>query len=178
MSTLASTLLYWAFMVSSLLLAFLNRPNKPFFSSSSPKPFSSTTRRLRSSPISPMSLLRTLFSAFSEKDATLFCAAAPYCSTWLVSRMSILWEKASTACFSSSVSSLSSISTGSIFFSSSLGTSGASGVSVREGTSTAAAIAVSSGVRVSSGIMLSVMAVVSFLLYSHKVIYIVLTAPA
>jgi len=106
-------------MISSLLPAFLNRPFSPFFSSSSPKPFSSTTRRLRSSPISPISLLRTLFRAFSEKDATLFWAAAPYCSTWLVSRMSIFLEKASTATRSSSVRRLSSMATGSIFFSSS-----------------------------------------------------------
>ena len=166
-STLASTLPYWAFMLSSRFPAFLNRPMRPFFSSPSPKPFSSTTRRLRSCPISPRSLLRTLFRALSEKPATLFCAAAPYCRIMLVSRTSILWENSSTAFFSSSVRSFSSISTGSIFFSSGSGTSGAVGSSVSWGTASAAAV----GSRVSSGIMLSVMVIVPFYLilfvYSH-----------
>ena len=158
LSTLASTLPYWAFMVSSRLPVLLNRPARPFFSSSSPKPFSSTTSWLRSLPISPRSLLRTLFRAFSEKPATLFWAAAPYCKIMLVSRMSILWEKSSTAFFSASVSSFSSISTGSIFFSSSTwGASGASGVRVRVGTASAAAAV---GSRVSWGVMLSVMVIV------------------
>ena len=163
-------------MVSSLLALFLNRPAKPFFSSP-PKPFSSTTSLLRSSPTSPRSLLRTLFRAFSEKLATFFWAAAPYCRIMLLSRTSILWENSSTAFLSSSVSSFSSISTGSIFFSSTWGTSGASGFSVRVGISTATAV----GSRVSSGVLLSAMMIVPFftvylyLLFAYKWI---LTVPA
>ena len=38
----------------------------------------STTRPDSASPISPRSLLRTLFSAFSEKLAIFCCAPAPY----------------------------------------------------------------------------------------------------
>ena len=72
-STLVSTLEYWAFRLSILLPLFLKRPKRPFFSSSSwPKPFSSTTRSERDLPISPRSLVRTEFSALSEKLAMFF----------------------------------------------------------------------------------------------------------
>ena len=95
-------------MASSLSRFFLKKPRKPPSSSSLPKPFSSTTREDRASPTSPRSLVRTLFSAFSEKPAMFFWAAAPYWSTTLESVMSIFWENSSTIFRSASVSWLSS----------------------------------------------------------------------
>ena len=76
----------------------------PFFSSSSPKCFSSTTREDRASPTSPRSLVLTLFRALSEKAAMFFWAAAPYWSTRLESVTSIFWENSSTIFRSASLS--------------------------------------------------------------------------
>ena len=149
-STLASTLPYCAFMLSILLPALRNRPARPFFSSPEPKPLSCTTSSLRSAPTSPRSLLRTLLRAFSEKPATLFWAAAPYCSTRLVSVMSIFLANSSTAFFSCSVRSLSSSATGSTCFS-----CGASATAVGSRVSSGTATSASVGFRVSSGVIFS-----------------------
>lgn len=58
--------------------------------------FSSTTRLDSTSPTSPKSLVRTLFKAFSEKEAMFFWAAVPYCKIWVESVMSIFWANSST----------------------------------------------------------------------------------
>ena len=152
-------------MASSLLPAFLKRPKKPFFSSSSPKPFSSTTRSERDLPTSPRSLVRTEFSAFSEKLATFFWAAAPYWRIRLESVRSIFLENASTACFSASFSRFSSICTGvtSGLAGSGAGAAGATGSSVSWGTSS-----VWLGSRVSWGIMLFSSAIVCSSVYSSS----------
>ena len=145
-------------MASSLLPVFLKRPKSPFFSSSSPKPFNSTTSSLRDLPTSPRSLVRTEFRAFSEKLATFFWAAAPYCRIRLESVRSIFLENASTACFSASFSRFSSIRTGvaSGLAASGAGAAGAAGSRVSWGTAS-----VRLGSRVSSGIMLFSSAIVS-----------------
>ena len=134
-------------MVSSLLPVFLNSPARPFFSSSRPKPFSSTTSSERDLPTSPRSLVRTEFSAFSEKPATFFWAAAPYCKIRLESPTLIFLENSSTARFSSSVKSRSSISTGSAagFWASGAAAVGTAVSSVSSGTAAAAVSSVSSG---------------------------------
>ena len=64
-------------MASSSLRFFLKKPKMPF-SSSWPKPLSSTTREDRAWPTSPRSLVRTELRVLSEKPAMFFCAAAPY----------------------------------------------------------------------------------------------------
>ena len=154
LSTLTSALAYWVFMASILLPAFLKKPKKPFSSSSSlPKFFSSITRLDKVSPTWPKSLVRTLFSALSEKEATPFWAATPYCRIIWESLRSIFLEKSSTTFFSASVSILSSMTTGftSGFSGSAAGASG-SAPRVRVGVSTFAA----SAFRVSSGIMPSI----------------------
>ena len=153
LSTLLSTLAYWAFMVSSLLPVFLKRPNRPFFSSSSPKPFSSTTSSERDLPTSPRSLVRTEARAFSEKPATFFWAAAPYWRIMLESMMLIFLEKSSTAFFSASFSRLSSICTGAA--SGLAGSAGAEGSRVSSGTAWAAA---AWGSSVSWGMLFSLIA--------------------
>ena len=82
-------------MVSSLLPAFLKKAEKAALLLLLAKSLSSTTRLLRVSPTSPRSLVRTAFRALSEKEATLFWAAAPYWRTIWLSPMSIFWEKSS-----------------------------------------------------------------------------------
>ncbi len=155
MSTLLSTLEYWAFMTSNLFPAFLNLPKRPFFSSSSPKPFSSTTSSERDLPTSPRSLVRTEARALSEKPATLFWAAAPYWRIRLESITSIFLENSSTAFFSASDSMESSSSTG---LTSGFSGSGAAGVAAGSSVSSGAGMEASSaaaaaeGSRVSSGI--------------------------
>ena len=98
---------YFAFVSSAVLLALLNQPAMPFFSGSS-SVFSSTSRLATMSPISPMSRVLTFASAVSEKSAMFFCAAAPYCSTWLAFVRSICPANAVTACCSSGESADSS----------------------------------------------------------------------
>ena len=105
---LASALSYLIFIFSSLLLLFLKKPRKPF-SSSSLKSFSSVTTLVSIWPISPMSLVRTLFRALSEKSAIFFWLPAPYCITIWVLVMSIFEAKSSTIFCSSGVSTTSGI---------------------------------------------------------------------
>ena len=94
--------------------------------------------------------MRTLLRALSEKVATPFWAATPYCRISWESFRSIFLEKSSTTFFSASVSILSSITTGSALgFSGSTAGAAGSAPRVRVGVSTLAA----SAFRVSWGIM-------------------------
>ena len=154
----------------------------PPSSSSWPKPFSSTTREDRASPTSPKSLVRTLFRAFSEKEAMFFWAAAPYWSTTLESVTSIFWANSSTIFRSASVSMDSSSFTAlasRCFCRSSSERTGspctgaaswaaAPGSRVRAGASgaagAAAAAASASGVRVRCGVISRLSLMVVFLL--------------
>ena len=124
-------------MFSSLLLLFLKKPKRPF-SSSSPKSLSSVTTSASIWPISPMSLVRTLFKALSEKSAIFFWLPAPYCMTAWVLVISIWAAKSSTIFCSWGVNTtsgtlVSSSLTGSRLFSAV--SAGAKGSSVREGAS-------------------------------------------
>ena len=77
LSTLPSAFWYWARISSTLILLRWKKPR--FFSVPGALFFSSTTRLDSTSPTSPKSLVRTLFKAFSEKEAMFFWAAVPYC---------------------------------------------------------------------------------------------------
>lgn len=109
-----SALSYFAFMFSSLLLLFLNNPKSPFSSSAS-KSFNSVTTSVSICPISPMSLVRTLFNAFSEKSAIFFWQPAPYWRTIWVLVMSICAAKSFTIFCSSGVNTASGIFSASSF---------------------------------------------------------------
>ena len=85
------------------LIDFLKSPKSPLSSSVISKLLSSTTRPDNISPTSPMSLVRTFFSAFSEKSAIFFWVPAPYCKIACELCRSIFCEKSSTIFFSSAV---------------------------------------------------------------------------
>ena len=62
------------------------------FSAVASKPFNSPISWVMSSPVSPISLVRTRESALSEKSLSFFWLAAPYCkirkASWAFSRKS------------------------------------------------------------------------------------------
>ena len=139
---LTSALSYFAFRLLSLSPLFLNSPKNPLSSSVS-KSFSCATTSVNRVPTSPISLVRTLLSAVSEKSAIFFWLPAPYCNTAWVLVRSICAAKSSTCFCSSGVSSISgtacSSTNSSGFFSTISAFASAKGSSVRVGDSFVAA---------------------------------------
>ena len=111
-STFVSALAYFVFISSSWFDAFLKKPKIPLGSSAAAsKPFSSVTRPVTMSPISPRSLVRMFSSVALEKSATFFWLPAPYCKIWVELVRSIFCAKSSTI-FSSCGLRLCSASSG------------------------------------------------------------------
>ena len=139
---LTSALSYFAFRLLSLSPLFLNSPKNPLSSSVS-KSFNCATTPVNRFPTSPISLVRTLLSAVSEKSAIFFWLPAPYCNTAWVLVRSICAAKSSTCFCSSGVSSISgtacSSTNSSGFFSTISAFASAKGSSVRVGASFVAA---------------------------------------
>ena len=139
---LTSVLSYFAFRLLSLSPLFLNSPKNPLSSSVS-KSFNCATTSVNRVPTSPISLVRTLLSAVSEKSAIFFWLPAPYCNTAWVLVRSICAAKSSTCFCSSGVSSISgtacSSTSSSGFFSTISSFASAKGSSVRVGASFVAA---------------------------------------
>ncbi len=138
-STFTSALSYFNFRASSSLDFFLKKPRKPFWLSSvASKPFSSPISWVMSSPVSPISLVRTRDSALSEKSLSFFWLAAPYCKIIWELVKSIFSAKSCTIFCSSGLSGVSSTVTGVAFLASSTTLASASGSRVRVGAAGAA----------------------------------------